>query len=58
MLGVRRPSVTAAVCKFERRGLISGGRGVITISDRHDLRVTARGYHGKEETELKRLFAS
>ena len=34
MLGVRRPGVTIAVREFERRGLIDGGRGVITLLDR------------------------
>jgi CRP-like cAMP-binding protein len=56
MLGVRRAGVTEAVREFERRGLIEGGRGVITILDREGLEEAANGYYGPAERELSRLF--
>jgi CRP-like cAMP-binding protein len=37
MLGVRRPGVTVAIGILERAGLISHGRGRITVTDRHGL---------------------
>ncbi len=55
MLGVRRPGVTLAVREFERRGLIAGSRGVITILDRDGLAISANGYYGVAEAELTRL---
>jgi CRP-like cAMP-binding protein len=56
MLGVRRPGVTAALSEFERRGLIDGKRGVITMLDREGLELAANGYYGIAEAELLRLF--
>jgi CRP-like cAMP-binding protein len=58
MLGVQRPGVTTAVREFERRGLIDGARGVITILDRSALETEANGYYGIAEAEFERLFAS
>jgi CRP-like cAMP-binding protein len=58
MLGVRRPGVTIALREFERRGLIDGGRGVITLLDRSALETEANGYYGTAEAEFERLFAS
>ena len=58
MLGVRRPGVTIALREFERRGLIDGARGVITILDRSALETAANGYYGTAEAEFERLFAT
>ena len=58
MLGVRRPGVTTALQEFERRGLIDGARGVITILDRRALETEANGYYGTAEAEFERLFAT
>lgn len=58
MLGVRRPGVTIAVREFERRGLIDGARGTITILDRNGLIGEANGYYGVAEAEFERLFAT
>jgi len=55
MLGVRRPGVTLALRDFERRGLIDGARGVITILDRGALVAAANGYYGTAEAELVRF---
>ena len=57
MLGVNRPGVTTALQEFERRGLIDGRRGVITILDRSALEKEANGYYGVAEAEFQRLFA-
>jgi CRP-like cAMP-binding protein len=56
MLGVNRPGVTVALREFERRGLIDGRRGVITILDRSALEKEANGYYGVAEAEFQRLF--
>ena len=37
MLGVQRPAVTVAVHALERKGLIRGGRRVVTIENRKGL---------------------
>jgi CRP-like cAMP-binding protein len=58
MLGVRRPGVTVALREFERRGLIDGARGIITILDRSALETEANGYYGIAEAEFARLFAT
>ena len=55
MLGVRRPGVTIAIREFERRGLIDGARGVITILDRSALETAANGYYGIAEAEFRTL---
>jgi CRP-like cAMP-binding protein len=56
MLGVRRPGVTAALGDAERRGLVSGGRRVITILDREGLELEANGFYGVPEDEWRRMF--
>lgn len=56
MLGVRRPGVTIALREFERRGLIDGARGTITLLDRGALEAEANGYYGTAEAEFERLF--
>ena len=56
MLGVQRPGVTVAIRDFERRGLIRGGRGEITLLDRGGLETAANGYYGVAEAEFQRLF--
>ncbi len=43
MLGVQRPGVTLAVQALEHAGLISAGRGVITILDRKGLEKMSNG---------------
>jgi CRP-like cAMP-binding protein len=58
MLGVRRPGVTNALREFERRGLIGGARGVITVLDRGALETAANGYYGVPEAEFDRLFSA
>jgi CRP-like cAMP-binding protein len=57
MLGVRRPGVTAALNEFERKGMISAQRAVITILDRTGLEGTANGCYGAPEAEYQRLVA-
>ena len=57
MLRVRRPGVTAALGNFERRGLVSGRRGVITILDRDGIEIQANGYYGVAKAEWRRMFA-
>lgn len=57
MLGVRRPGVTSAMSELERRGLVSGGRGMIEILDREGLEIHADGYYGVPEAEWRQMFA-
>jgi CRP-like cAMP-binding protein len=56
MLAVRRPGVTEAVKKLERRGLLRASRGQILLLDRKGLEKTAGGFYGAPEAELKRLL--
>jgi CRP-like cAMP-binding protein len=58
MLGVRRAGVTVALNELERRGLVAGGRGEVTILDRLGLLAIANGYYGMPERELARLFGA
>jgi CRP-like cAMP-binding protein len=55
MLSVRRPGVTGALQRLEYKGLISLGRGAITVEDRKGLRETANGVYGIPEAEYTRL---
>ena len=43
MLGVHRPGATVAVQALERQGLITAGRGTITIVDRPALQKLCKG---------------
>jgi CRP-like cAMP-binding protein len=56
MLGVRRPGVTLALNLLEKNGLITVGRGLITVSDREGLIEAANGAYGAAEAEMLRLF--
>jgi CRP-like cAMP-binding protein len=56
MLGVRRPGVTLALNLLEKGGLITVGRGAITVNDRDGLVEAANGAYGAAEAEMKRLF--
>jgi CRP-like cAMP-binding protein len=56
MLGVRRPSVSVAVGRFEQAGLIEQGRGRIAIVDRAGLETIAGPYYGMAEAEYDRLL--
>jgi CRP-like cAMP-binding protein len=58
MLGVHRPGVTVAIRDFERRGLIWGGRGEITLLNREGLETEANGYYGGAEAEFQRVFGT
>lgn len=57
MLGVRRPGVTAALKGLEKRGLISAGRGAITVLERGGLEDKSNGGYGAPEAEYERVFA-
>jgi CRP-like cAMP-binding protein len=56
MLGSRRAGVTAALNHFQKRGLLTMRRGVITIADRTALEEAANGSYGGPEAEYRRLF--
>jgi CRP-like cAMP-binding protein len=56
MLGVRRAGVTTALQYFESKGVVSTGRGAVTIQDREGLEECANGLYGHPEAEFKRLF--
>jgi CRP-like cAMP-binding protein len=56
MMGARRPGVTEAINILSRKGLLSGGRGVITITDRPGLESRAGQYYGVPEKEYDRLL--
>jgi CRP-like cAMP-binding protein len=56
MLGVRRPGVTEALKALREQGLISYGRGQITVTNRKGMERTAGGAYGTPEAEYRRLI--
>jgi CRP-like cAMP-binding protein len=56
MLGVRRPGVTEALHALREQGLISYGRGQITVTNRKGMERTAGGAYGTPEAEYRRLI--
>jgi CRP-like cAMP-binding protein len=56
MLGVRRPGVTEALHALREQGLISYGRGLITVEDRRGLERKAGTAYGTPEAEYRRLI--
>jgi CRP-like cAMP-binding protein len=56
MLGVRRPGVTEALKALREQGLISHGRGQITVTNRKGMERTAGGAYGTPEAEYRRLI--
>lgn len=56
MIGVRRPGVTLALAQLETRGLVTTGRGHVTVVDQEGLREAARGLYGAPEAALERCF--
>ena len=58
MLGVRRPGVTVAMGVLERAGLISHGRGNITVVDRAGLEKVACECYQSIKARQRELFGS
>jgi len=56
MLGVRRASVTVALDKFEKKGVIEARRGTITVADRKAIERMAGHFYGVPEAEFRRLI--
>jgi CRP-like cAMP-binding protein len=57
MLGVRRPGVTVAMGILEKAGLISHGRGTITVVDRSGLeKVSCECYRAIRDRQAKLIF--
>ena len=56
MLGVRRPSITAAMHLLEGEKLIQADRGCVTIRNRAALEALAGDSYGKPEAEYRRLI--
>ncbi|MGB7976353.1 MAG: Crp/Fnr family transcriptional regulator [Roseiarcus sp.] len=56
MLGVRRPGVTEALHTLREQGLISYGRGLITVEDRKGMERKAGAAYGVPEAEYRRLI--
>jgi CRP-like cAMP-binding protein len=56
MLGVRRPGVTEALQALREKGLISYGRGQITVKDRKGMERMAGKAYGVPESEYRRLI--
>src|SRR5882762_3906214 len=56
MLAVRRPGVTDALNALRRQGLVSYGRGKITLRDRKKLELMAGDAYGTPEAEYRRLI--
>ena len=56
MLGVRRPGVTEALHALREQGLISYGRGLITVEDRKGMERKAGAAYGVPEAEYRRLI--
>ena len=56
MLGVRRAGVTEALHTLREQGLISYGRGLITVQDRKGMERKAGEAYGTPEAEYRRLI--
>jgi len=56
MIGVRRAGVTEALHALRKLGLISYGRGQITVKDRKGMERTAGEAYGVPEAEYRRLI--
>ena len=56
MLGVRRAGVTEALHALRDQGLISYGRGQITVEDRKGMERKAGEAYGVPEAEYRRLI--
>jgi Mn-dependent DtxR family transcriptional regulator len=56
MLAVRRPSVTEVVRRMQMEGMISGGRGMITILDRAGVEAQVCECYATVEKEFRRLL--
>ncbi len=56
MLGVRRPGVTEALHALRAQGLISYGRGLITVENRKGMERKAGTSYGTPESEYRRLI--
>ena len=56
MLGVRRPGITVALKRLERRGLIHTNRRAVHLVDRDGLVKAASGAYGVAEAEYRRIF--
>jgi CRP-like cAMP-binding protein len=56
MLGVRRAGVTEALHALREQGLISYGRGLITVEDRKGMECKAGEAYGTPEAEYRRLI--
>jgi CRP-like cAMP-binding protein len=57
MLGVRRPGVTVALKRLEKRGFIQTNRRAIEVIDREGLKKSSNGAYGVAEAEYRRIFA-
>ncbi len=57
MLGVRRPSVTAAAAVLQQAGFIRYHRGVITVLDRAGIESLSCTCYAVVRTEFQRLLA-
>jgi CRP-like cAMP-binding protein len=55
ILGVRRPTVSLVVGRLQRKNLIGGGRGYITVADRKGLEQTACSCYSIARGEYERL---
>jgi CRP-like cAMP-binding protein len=58
MLGVRRSGVTLAMGDLMSRGLVSYGRGTITLTDRPGLEEFAANFYGAAEAEYERMLGA
>ena len=56
MLGARRPGVTDALQALREQGLISYGRGLITVESRKGMERKAGAAYGVPEAEYRRLI--
>ena len=55
-VGVRRPSISAAMQMLDGEHMIRAGRGLVTILDRDKLKRRANGSYGLAEAEYERLI--
>ena len=56
MLGVHRPTVSAAAAKLQRAGLIAYARGTVTVLDRPGLDAASCGCHRVVKARFAALF--
>ena len=56
LVGAQRPAITIALHKLEGDRMIESKRGLVRVSDRHQLSALTKGFYGTAEKEYARLI--